>query len=106
MIRRSTSPVGRWVVNVVMFAIAVLVASIPVGILGSSNIVWGEDNQYGQVHLPGTAVLHLPAGSVRVSVAIFLAGRGNATPALPFPSDLALTLTPVDGTTGQPTVTR
>jgi hypothetical protein len=51
-------------------------------------------------------VLNLPAGSVRVSVAIALPSRGNATPDLPFPSDLALTLTPLDTTTGQPTVTR
>lgn len=106
VIRRSTSRVGRWAINVVLFGVAVMVAIVPVGILGSSNIVWGEDNQYGRVHIPGTAVLHLPAGSVRVSVAIALPGRGNATPDLPFPADLALTVTPVDGTTGQPTVTR
>jgi len=104
--RRSTSRFGRWALHVVLFGIAFLVACIPVGILGSSNIVWGEDNQYGRVKVPGTAVLHLPAGSVRVSVAIALPGRGNATPDLPFPSDLALTLTPVDSGTGQPTVTR
>ncbi|GAA3268601.1 SHOCT domain-containing protein [Dactylosporangium vinaceum] len=93
-------------INIVLFGVAFMVACIPVGILGSSNIVWGEDNQYGRVPIPGNTVLHLPAGSVRVSVAIALPGRGNATPDLPFPPDLALTLTPLDTTSGQPAVTR
>jgi hypothetical protein len=106
MVGRGTSRIGRWMVNVVLFGVVFLVACVPVGILGSSNIVWGEDNQYGAVHIPGTAVLHLPAGDVRVSVAIALPGRGNATPELPFPSDLALTVTPVDSGIGEPTITR
>jgi hypothetical protein len=106
MIGRSASRVGRWALNVVLFGIAFLVACVPVGVLGSSNIVWGEDNQYGRVDIPGNAVLHLPAGEVQVSVAIALPGRGNATPDLPFPPDLALTLIPVDNSTGQPAVTR
>jgi hypothetical protein len=93
-------------VNVVLFGVAFMVACVPVGILGSSNIVWGEDNQYGRVDIPGTAVLHLPAGTIRVSVAIALPGRGNATPDLPFPADLALTVTPADDAGAQPAVTR
>jgi hypothetical protein len=67
--------------------------------------VWGEDNQYGRVDVPGTTVLHLPAGAVRVSVAIHLVGRGNQTPDLPLPSDLSLAVSPVNGS-GQPVLTR
>src|SRR5512142_3062523 len=70
---------------------------VPIGILGSSNLVWGEDNQYGRVDVPGRTVLHLPAGSTLVSVAIEIPGRGNETPDLPLPSDLALSVTPVGG---------
>lgn len=105
MFRRVMAWVGRIAVGILGFGLAVLLVTVPVGILGSSNLVWGEDNQYGRVDVPGTAVLKLPAGSMQVSVAVDLVGRGNGTPDLPLPSDLALTVAPVDGA-GQPVVTR
>jgi hypothetical protein len=97
--------VGRVLLVIGGFLLATLVVCVPIGILGSSNIVWGEDDQYGRVDIPGTGVVHLPADSVDVNVAIALPGRGNETPELPLPSNLAMTVTPVSGTT-QPTVTR
>jgi hypothetical protein len=51
----------------------------------NSNLLWGEGNQYGRVPIPGHKVVHLPAGSVEVSVAAALPGRGNETPELLLP---------------------
>jgi hypothetical protein len=68
-----------------------------VGILGSSNIVWGEPNQYGRVDVPGTAVVHLPAGTVEVTAAVYIVGKGNETVDVPLPDDLSVTVTPAGG---------
>jgi hypothetical protein len=76
-----------------------------VGVLGSSNIVWGEDDQYGTVDVPGAKVLHLPKRTVDVSAAVFILGKGNETVDLPLPSDMALRVAPVDGG-AQPVVSR
>ncbi len=51
----------------------------------NSNLFWGEANQYGRVPIPGHKVVHLPAGSVEVTVAAALPGRGNETPELLLP---------------------
>ena len=77
--------------------LASLIGTTVVGIVGASNLVWGEDNQYGRVDVPGTGVIHLPKGRVKVSVALALPGRGNETPDLPLPSDLALEISAVSG---------
>jgi hypothetical protein len=84
--------------------LASLIGTIAVGIFGASNLVWGEDNQYGRVDVPGTGVIHLPKGTVKVSVALALPGRGNATPDLPLPSDLSLEISAVNGS-ASPVVT-
>jgi hypothetical protein len=57
----------------------------------NSNLVWGEANQYGRVPIPGHKVIHLPSGSVEVTVAAALPGRGNETPELLLP-ELTLTM--------------
>jgi hypothetical protein len=85
------------------FVIAWFILMIPVGVLGSSNLVWGEPNQYGRMKVPGEGVLHLPAGTVDVAVAAQIVGRGNQTPDFPLPADLALSVTPVPGS-AHPTV--
>lgn len=87
------SLVGR---AVLVALLATIVALMPVGFLASSNIVWGEDNQYGRVSIPGTKVIHIPAGQVTVSVAVALSGRGNGTPTLRLP-DCAFGIEAVDG---------
>jgi hypothetical protein len=99
------SRAGRIALGIVLFLVATLFVAMPVGLLGSSNIVWGEDNQYGRVAVPGSTVLHLPAGRVDVSAALALPGRGNETPDLPLPSDLTLRVTPA-GAGGHAVVTR
>jgi len=68
-----------------------------VGILGSSNIVWGEDNQYGRVDVPSTKVLHLPGREIDVSLAVEIVGKGNETVDVPVPRNLALHVTPAAG---------
>ena len=87
------------------FLVATLVLCVPVGVIGSSNLLRGEPNQYGTVAIPGTKVLHLPEGTADVSVAIALPGRGNETPDLPLPSDLSVAISPVGGSE-RPTVHR
>ena len=74
------------------YLLGTLIVCIPIGILGSSNIVWGEPDQYGKVPIPGSKVVHLPAGTTDASVAVILPGRGNETPTLPLPDDLSLTV--------------
>lgn len=76
--------------------VATMVAFLPVGFFASSNVVWGEDDQYGRVPVPDTKVIHLPAGQVTVSVAVALPGRGNGTPTLRLP-DCGFGIEAVDG---------
>jgi hypothetical protein len=87
----------RTMLTIVLFLVALLVVGNVVGILGASNLVWGEDNQYGIVSVPGKEVLHLPASDVDVSFAVDIIGKGNQTVDVPIPSGLALTVSPVDG---------
>ncbi len=98
MVKRILGWVGLWL-------LASFLWCIPVGIFGSSNLVWGEPNQYGRVAAPGTGVVHLPAGDVDGTVAMIIPGRGNETPTVLLPDDLALTVVAVDGS-GTATVTR
>jgi hypothetical protein len=86
------SRLGRAALYLLLFGVAWLIVMVPVGILGSSNIVWGEDNQDGRVDVPGTAVLNLPSGSVQVSAAIEIPGAGNETADLPIPDNLSLSV--------------
>jgi len=90
MLKRGAIIVGA-------FLLATLVLCAPVGILGSSNIVWGEDNQYGKVPVPGTKVLHLPEDTVDVSAAMAILGKGNETVDVPIPANLTLRVVPVGG---------
>ena len=76
--------------------VGTFVVSVPIGVLGSSNLVWGEDNQYGSVPVPGTKVLHLPAREIDVSYAVDIVGRGNETPDVPLPK-LSLSVVRVGG---------
>ena len=102
-LRKIESAVGRgvlWTVGSLFgFMMATMVIAFPVGLFASSNIVWGEDNQYGRVPIPGTQVVHIPAGQATVSVAVALPGRGNATPTLHLP-DVSFDIKAVDGGPG------
>ena len=79
------------------FLLATLVMCVPVGIFGSSNLVWGDANQYGTMKFPGTKVVHLPSGEVDVALALFIVGKGNETVEVPIPKDISLSLSPVTG---------
>jgi hypothetical protein len=79
------------------FLLATLVVGTVIGI-ANSNLVWGEDHQYGRVDVPGHAVLRLPSGSVQVSAAAALPGRGNQTPEFLVP-DIGVSVVPVGGGT-------
>ena len=60
---KAASPFVRFVLALLgVFALASFLAMPVVGILGSSNLVWGEPNQFGRVRIPGTSVLTRPAG--------------------------------------------
>jgi hypothetical protein len=88
-LRKIESPIVRALSYVAGFLLVSLFVMIPLIFL-NSNLVWGEANQYGRVPIPGHKVVHLPSGSVEVSVAAALPGRGNETPELLLPP---LTLT-------------
>jgi hypothetical protein len=92
--QRTERDVKFFLTLIGVFLLTTLVVCVPVGVLGSSNIVWGEADQYGTVPVPGAKTLHLPAGHVDVAVALAETGRGNETPVLPIPTDLSLRLTP------------
>jgi Short C-terminal domain len=105
MAKRFESGVGRFFKWLGILLLASLVWCVPVGVFGSSNLVWGEPDQYGRVAIPGSEVVHLPSGSVDGAVALIIPGRGNETPDLLLPSDLSLTVVATDGS-GAATVTR
>jgi Short C-terminal domain len=105
VIRRIEARIGRVGLTILLFFVATLTVCVPVGVLGSSNLVWGEDNQYGRVDIPGSEVLHLPGHTVDVNLAVALPGRGNETPDLLIPKGLSLSVVPVDGG-GRPVVIR
>ncbi len=104
-VHRIESGVGRFFAYAGLFLLVTFLWCIPVGVIGSSNIVWGEPNQYGRVDIPGTGIVHLPAGSVDGTVAMIIPGRGNETPTVLLPDDLALSVVAVDGS-GSAVVTR
>jgi hypothetical protein len=97
MVRRIESRAKRTTLTVVIFLVALFFVGNIVGILGASNLVWGEDNQYGIVAVPGTKVLHLPERDIDVSLAVDIIGKGNETVDVPIPSRLAMSVSPVDG---------
>ena len=90
MVRRIVTVASIWLGAT--FAVMAVV-----GVLGSSNLVWGEDNQYGTVDVPGSKVLHLPKRTVDVSAAVYILGKGNETVDVPIPPDMRLAVAPVDG---------
>jgi len=103
--RRFESGVGRFFKWVGIWLLASFLWCIPIGIFGSSNLVWGDPNQYGRVDIPGSGVVHLPSGSVDGTVAMIIPGRGNETPDVLLPDDLSLTVVATDAS-GTATVTR
>lgn len=100
-LRKIGSAIGQVALGAVVATMAVI---LPVGLFASSNLFWGEDNQYGRVPIPGTQVVHIPAGQVTVSVAVALPGRGNGTPTLRLP-DVGFSIEAVDGGGPEPKVT-
>jgi hypothetical protein len=89
-----------------IFLLITLVAGIIGGIL-ESNIVQGEyKTKFGTVKVPGSKVLHLPAGTTDVAFAAFLPGAGNETPDMPIPKNLGLDVKPAGAGVEAPTVTR
>jgi hypothetical protein len=87
----------RLLIGIGIFLLATLTVCAPVGVLGSSNLVWGEGDQYGRVDVPGRATLDLPARTVTVRVALDIVGKGNETVDVPLPANLGLTVTPTGG---------
>jgi hypothetical protein len=97
MLKRLEARIGRVALAIGAFLLATLVVCMPVGILGASNIIWGDEHQYGSMRVPGSEVVHLPSGDVDVTLAIYIIAKGNQTIDVPVPRDLRLALTPVGG---------
>jgi hypothetical protein len=104
MIRRIEARLWHLGLMLLLFLLAALIGTIVVGVL-NSNLIYGEDNQYGRVRIPGTKVLNLPAGDVQVSAAAAVPGRGNATPSFLIPKNLTLSVEPVSSG-AKPTITQ
>lgn len=68
-------------------AVAVVV-QIVVGLTGTS---WTDAYEFGRVSVPGSAILHLPAGRVEVSLRRFSGGLGG------IPAGLHLKVSPLEG---------
>lgn len=99
MLKRIEHRIGRTAMLIGAFFLTALVLCAPVGILGSSNILWGEPDQYGTVRVPGSATVHLPSGDVGVNAALFIPGKTpGQTVDVPIPRNLKLVLTPASGT--------
>jgi hypothetical protein len=82
--------------------VLVIVSVIGLGVsMFLNGFVLDEFDAYGEVHVPGTRTLHLPAGDVTVSFhSLHVAPDGD----LASPQDLELTITPPSGV-AQPNVT-
>jgi hypothetical protein len=83
------------VVVVVGFLLATLAFCVPVGLLGASNLVSGEDHQAGRFAVPASKFVHLPAGTLDASLAIDVVGAGDAAAALPLNDSFKLVITSV-----------
>ncbi len=98
MLRRIEARIGHAGLLIGVFLLGALIASIAVGILGSSNIFWGEPDQYGKVRVPGSATLHLPSGDVGANAAIYIPGKTPGVQVdVPIPKSLGLAVTPAGG---------
>jgi hypothetical protein len=105
VVREAERGGKRLLIGLGIFLLATLVVCVPVGMLGSSNLVWGESDQYGRVDVPGRATLDLPARTIDVEIALDIVGKGNETVEVPLPPNLALTVTPT-GDQPAPSVVR
>ncbi len=85
---------SRWlsVRRLIVVLLAVLALTI-VGQIVNANIAsdLSDAEKYGSVHLPGSAILELPSGSLEVMV------HGDGSTALDVPRGLRLTVVPVGG---------
>jgi hypothetical protein len=70
-----------------------------------NEYVFDEYDAYGEVPVPGSQTLHLPAGDVTVSFHAKYAEGDSMEAPIPIPQDLEMTITP-PGAAPQPVVTR
>lgn len=75
--------------------IAVSIAGIVASLLLNA-FVFANYDAYGEVPIPGTGTLHLPAGQVTISFHTQIIGSTNGG-GLPLPGDLGLTIVPPEG---------
>jgi hypothetical protein len=83
----------------IAIASAVVLFLAPFGFGGSivlDSVVFDKYDAYGEVPIPGTKTLHLPAGDVKVSFHTEIAGTMEGG-GLPVPQDLDVTITSPNG---------
>ena len=97
--------IRRVLLGVVLLFVSWLVVLMLVGVLGSSNLLYGDAHQYGTVRVPGSGNVTLPAGDVNVAMAMDVVGRGNETPDLPIPRGLSFAATQSSSEGADPTTT-
>jgi hypothetical protein len=74
------------------------------GSLLLNSVAFDKYNAYGEVPIPGTGTLHLPAGDVKVSFHTEIAGTMEGG-GLPIPQNLEVAITPSSGS-AKPTFTQ
>jgi hypothetical protein len=82
-------------VGLILVGMAVFIPSIPFEIINANAL--SNKAAYGYVDVPGSTVLHLPAGKINVEFAELVPGAGNQTPDVYWPSDIALSVVPAGG---------
>jgi hypothetical protein len=90
-----------------VIASAMLLVVAVLGFGGSlllNSMVFDKYDAYGEVPIPGTRTLHLPAGDVKVSFHTEIAGTMEGG-GLPIPQNLEVTISPPDGV-AEPTFAR
>jgi hypothetical protein len=83
----------------IAIALLVLLIVSVVGLFVSLMLVSGLDefDAYGEVPIPGTRTLHLPAGDVRISFHSVYPQGLDPDKCMPIPQDLEVTITPPTG---------
>jgi hypothetical protein len=91
-------------IGLILAGMAVFIPSIPFEIINANAL--SNKAAYGYVDVPGSTVLHLPAGNINVEFAEFVPGAGNQTPDVYWPSDMTLSVTPSGGGATAPALTK
>ena len=73
---------GRSVARIVTIVMGVVAALSFAGLIGTMAASSGDYDEFGEVSIPGSALIDLPEGRIVVSFKVTASGRGTAVPPL------------------------